>query len=143
MLPTLGASSLVFLAGFQSLLGLYRPSAVSAVAPLYCRQGPLGSVVSYSERDESTMVFPQPLSQSVFLGELGMDLPSMAHSTFSFDSALPTRSLLQSQGRLIAVEKEVLADLFTLRTSWCWVRVRAVIHHPPIEKTSILTVVMK
>ena len=55
------------LVGFQLLKGLYRPSAVSAVAPLYCLKGPLESVVSYSERDESTMVFPQPLSQSVFL----------------------------------------------------------------------------
>ena len=54
------------------------------------------SVVTYSERDESTLVFPQPLSQSVFLGELGMDLYSRAHSTFSFGGAIPTRSLLQS-----------------------------------------------
>ena len=63
------------------------------------------------------MVFPQPLSQSVFLGELGRDLPSGAHSTFSFGGALPTRSLLQSQGRPFPVEKEVLADYLTFRTS--------------------------
>ena len=44
-------SSRLLLAGFQPLLGLYRPSAVSAVAPLYCRQALLESVVSYSERN--------------------------------------------------------------------------------------------